>query len=98
MSETETLQNSQRSKKSKSVAAILAFFLGCYGIHHFYLGSVKKGVVYLCISLLYLTVCLILTLLLGFGCLLIPLLPLWSLIEFIIVLTTSDSNFDAKYN
>ncbi|MDR1841330.1 MAG: TM2 domain-containing protein [Holophagales bacterium] len=98
MSETETPRDSQRDKKSKVVAAIFAFFLGCYGIHHFYLGSVKKGVVYLCISLLYLTVCLILTFFLGLGCILLPLLPLWSLIEFIIGLTTSDSNFDAKYN
>ncbi|MDR1841031.1 MAG: TM2 domain-containing protein [Holophagales bacterium] len=97
MSETNTLQDSQRSKKSKVVAAILAFFLGCYGIHHFYLGSVKKGVIYLCISLFYLAICLILTFFVV-GLLLLPILPLWSLIEFIILLTTSDSNFDAKYN
>ena len=30
--------------KSKILAAVLAFFLGCYGIDQFYLGFVKKGI------------------------------------------------------
>ena len=31
--------------KNKMVAAILAFFLGSLGIHHFYLGSVTSGII-----------------------------------------------------
>ncbi len=33
--------------KSKLVAALLAFFLGAFGVHHFYLGNSKKGFIYL---------------------------------------------------
>lgn len=33
--------------KNKYVAAILAFFLGAFGVHRFYLGSWGTGIVYL---------------------------------------------------
>lgn len=33
--------------KSKSTATVLAFFLGGFGVHKFYLGRVGWGVVYL---------------------------------------------------
>jgi TM2 domain-containing membrane protein YozV len=33
--------------KDKTLAAILAFFLGGLGIHHFYLGNTLKGILYL---------------------------------------------------
>ena len=36
--------------KSKTTAAILAFFLGGIGIHRFYLGQGGKGIVYLLFS------------------------------------------------
>lgn len=36
-----------RENKSKYVAAMLAFFLGGFGAHHFYLGNVGLGIVYL---------------------------------------------------
>ena len=39
-------------KKSKIVAAVLAFFLGHLGIHNFYLGHNKKAVTQLLITLL----------------------------------------------
>ncbi len=35
--------------KNKIVAALLAFFLGAFGVHHFYLGSVATGLVTLAI-------------------------------------------------
>ncbi len=34
-------------KKNRTLAGILAIFLGTIGIHHFYMGNVKKGLVYL---------------------------------------------------
>ncbi len=33
--------------KSRTTAALLAFFLGGLGVHQFYLGNTKKGFVYL---------------------------------------------------
>ena len=38
------------SGKNKVVAALLAFFLGSFGVHHFYLGSPTTGLVQLAIT------------------------------------------------
>jgi len=40
-------------EKNKLVAALLAFFLGWIGAHHFYLGSTMAGVI--CIAATWLT-------------------------------------------
>jgi TM2 domain-containing membrane protein YozV len=40
------------SGKNKLVAALLAFFLGGLGIHHFYLGSPTTGLVQIAITFL----------------------------------------------
>lgn len=40
------------SGKSKIIAAVLAFFLGNFGAHKFYLGMNKVGVIYLLVSIL----------------------------------------------
>ena len=34
-------------KKNSTIAGVLAFFLGTVGIHQFYMGNVKKGLIYL---------------------------------------------------
>lgn len=34
-------------RKEKLVAALLAIFLGAFGVHHFYLGNKKLGILYL---------------------------------------------------
>lgn len=39
--------------KTKLVAGLLALFLGGFGVHHFYLGSVTAGIV--CIAVTWLT-------------------------------------------
>lgn len=36
--------------KKKSVAIFLAFILGSFGVHHFYLGNKGRGVIYLLLS------------------------------------------------
>lgn len=33
--------------KNRGIAAILAFFLGAFGIHKFYLGKPLQGIIYL---------------------------------------------------
>ena len=38
--------------KDKMVAGLLAIFLGAYGIHHFYLGDNRKGLIYLLVTVL----------------------------------------------
>ena len=37
---------SNKSEKNKIVAGLLALFLGGFGIHRFYLGKVKSGILY----------------------------------------------------
>lgn len=39
--------------KEKIVAILLAFFIGGFGIHNFYLGETKKGLLRLCTSWLF---------------------------------------------
>ena len=35
-------------RRDEVVGVLLAFFLGCFGIHHFYLGRVGLGILYCC--------------------------------------------------
>ena len=70
--------------KSKLAAGLLAIFLGCYGVHNFYLGYTGKAVAQLLITLLS---C-------GFG---VVVTGIWALIEGIQVLTGKIDR-DAKGN
>jgi len=38
----------QSVRRDEVVGVLLAFFLGCFGIHHFYLGRIGLGVLYCC--------------------------------------------------
>lgn len=38
------------AQKSKAAAVVLALFLGCYGIHDFYLGYTKQGIIKLVLT------------------------------------------------
>ena len=60
--------------KSKAVAALLAFFLGTFGIHNFYLGYTGRGLAQLLITVLTLGSGIIVT-------------GIWAFIEFILILT-----------
>lgn len=68
--------------KQKVVAGILAILLGWLGVHHFYLGSYMVGVIILVISL--------------FTCGFIG--TIIGVVEGILLLLMSDSEFDARYN
>lgn len=76
----------QVSGKSRIVAAVLAFFLGLLGVHKFYLGVNKVGVIYLLVSIL--------------GSLLVvgPLVvSVFCLIDFVKYLMASDEEFERVY-
>ena len=65
--------------KSKLVAGLLAIFLGSLGIHNFYLGYTKKGVIQL-------VVCLVGSLLCGLG----PIVAgIWAIVEAVQIFTGS---------
>ena len=82
-----TRQHLNTSMKTKAVALLLTFFLGCWGVHWFYLGKSTKGAVYLCIGAL------------GFF-FIFPLVitGILSLIDFIIIIFKSEDDFDEEYN
>ena len=70
--------------KSKLVAGLLGIFLGCFGVHNFYLGYTGKAVAQVLISVLS---CFMLT----------PITSIWGLIEGIMILV-GNINTDAKGN
>jgi TM2 domain-containing membrane protein YozV len=83
------ISNSQtiNQEKSKIVAALLAFFLGAFGIHKFYLNCGGAGAVMLIIGLVGLIFVGIPTAIMG----------IISFIEMIIYLIKSDEEFNKKY-
>ena len=80
--------------KSKMVAGLLGIFLGCFGVHNFYLGYTSKAVIQLVISVvgLLLSCCT-----LGISAFLILIPSIWGLVEGIMILTGSIKT-DAKGN
>lgn len=79
--------------KQKIVAALLAFFLGVFGFHWFYVNDEKKGKKYLIWCIVGL---LTMFIIIGF----IPLIVLGilSLVDCFRFLLMSDDEFDEKYN
>ena len=70
--------------KSRIAAALLAIFLGGLGAHEFYLGHNKSGLIRIAIGIVGL-------------CLMLPAASIIGLIEGIIYLTKSDSEFHKTY-
>lgn len=70
--------------KEKIVAGLLAILIGTLGIHKFYLGYTKSGIIMLLVSLLTF----------GVGA---PVMAVISLIEGILYLTKSDAEFYQTY-
>ncbi len=72
------------SGKNRGVAALLAIFLGSLGIHYFYLGKNTAGIVFLLVSLLSCGV-------------LAWIIEIVSIISGILMLTSSEEDFENKY-
>lgn len=74
--------------KSKVVAALLAFFLGSYGGHNFYLGYTRRATIQLVMTLMgYLTAIILI------GVPVIFAVAIWAFVEFIMILVGS-SGYD----
>lgn len=71
----------------KITAALLAFFLGAFGVHKFYLGYQKQGIIMLLVFLFG-------WILLGIPSLIIAVI---AFIEFIVYLIKSDEEFEQTY-
>ncbi|WP_295870525.1 TM2 domain-containing protein [uncultured Zhongshania sp.] len=75
------------ASSKKVAAALLAFFFGAFGVHKFYLGYNKQGVI------------MLLTFLFGFILLGLPSIAIGiiAFIEFILYITKSDEDFEQTY-
>ena len=71
--------------KSKIVAALLAFFLGSFGVHNFYLGFQRKAITQLVLTLVGYATAIILV-----GIVLIFAVAVWAFVEFVIILIGSE--------
>lgn len=71
----------------KIIAALLAFFFGSLGVHKFYLGYIKQGLVMLLVFLSGI-------LLLGIPSAVIGII---AFVEFLIYITRSDEEFEQRY-
>lgn len=72
------------SGRSRGVAALLAIFLGAFGIHYFYLGKKTAGIVFLLIAI--------------FSCgVLAAITSVLALVQGIIMLTLTQEQFEQKY-
>lgn len=59
--------------KSRVAAGLFGIFLGCFGVHNFYLGYIKKAIAQLLLTILS---CFLLS----------PIIAIWGLIEGILIL------------
>ncbi len=75
-------QRPRTNDKNKIVAALLAFFLGVFGVHRFYLGRIGSGVVMLILTCTFVGA--------------IVTWP-WSMIDMLRYLVMTDDEFAARY-
>ena len=78
--------------KSKTAAGLLGIFLGCFGVHNFYLGYTSKAVTQLVLTIVGMVLCCVFV-----GVFLVLGVWIWSLIEGIMILTGKIDR-DAKGN
>ena len=86
----------QGAQKSKVVAALLAFFLGAFGVHNFYLGHSSRGIAQLVLLILGVLAC---ATIIGVvvGAPMLIALEIWVFVEFIMLLVGSGQYaYDAR--
>ena len=70
------------NNKQNLVAGLLAIFLGCYGVHNFYLGYTKKAVIQLVCTIVGLVLSIILI-----GAFVVLGISIWAWVEAIMIFT-----------
>lgn len=71
-----------KGDKSKILAGLLGIFLGCFGVHNFYLGYTSKAVVQLVLTIVgFPLICVF-----GIGVFLIAGIEIWGFVEGIMIL------------
>ena len=74
-------QTAVAGSKSKIVAGLLGIFLGCFGVHNFYLGYTKKAVIQLVATILgFVLSCIVL------GVFVVAGIEIWGFIEGVLIL------------
>lgn len=68
--------------KSKLAAGLLGIFLGCFGVHNFYLGYTSKAVTQLVLTIVGYVLCCV-----GIGIFLVLGIAIWGLVEGIMILS-----------
>lgn len=83
----DTAASTSADESKKLAAALLALFVGCFGIHKFYLGYKNQGLIMLLVFLF------------GFILLGLPsaIIAVIAFIEFVIYITKSDQEFTQTY-
>lgn len=74
-------------KRSRIIALLLTFFLGTYGLHHFYLKNKQKGIIYLAATLSSILFVFPVFIVIGF-----------CIFDFYKLIVMTDEQFDRKYN
>ena len=83
--------NGGAGSKNKIVAALLAFFLGVYGAHNFYLGYTSKAITQLVLTIVGLILCIVIV-----GAFVVMAVAIWAFVEFIMILSGSIKDADGN--
>lgn len=77
-----TMSGNPANAKSKMAAGLLGIFLGCFGVHNFYLGYTSKAVTQLVLTIVGLLLsCIVIGVFLVMG------IWIWALVEGVMILT-----------
>ena len=87
--------NPNYHSEKKLAAGVLAILLGSLGVHKFYLGYPKEGIILLLSTLIILPILTLITC--GFASAFYPVVFIIPIVEGIIYLTMKDEHFDNTY-
>ncbi|HJG84686.1 MAG TPA: TM2 domain-containing protein [Weissella thailandensis] len=84
--------NQSGEYRSKVIALLLAFFLGSFGAHNFYLGRKGIGLTQLILTIVGYALVFVLI-----GFLPLAIVGIWIFVDMIQILMTSESDFDWSF-